>query len=68
MPHAQRRLKYLEYAHCRCRLAQPNDGIVLGQEAVDCGLQVDDRMKDAAPEAALRQLGEEALDRVEPGA
>ena len=42
--------------------------IVLGQEAVDCGLQVDDRMKDAAPEAAPCQLGEEALDRVEPGA
>lgn len=40
--------------------------IVLGEETIDCGLQIDDRMEDAAPEAALRQLGEEAIDRVEP--
>lgn len=42
--------------------------IVLGEEAVDGRLQVDDRMKDASLEASLRQLGEEALDGVEPGA
>lgn len=41
--------------------------IVLGEEAVDGRLPVDDRMKDASLEASLRQLGEEALDGVEPG-
>lgn len=40
--------------------------ILLGEEAVDGGLEVDYGMKDAEFEAALRQLGEEALDRVEP--
>ena len=41
--------------------------IVLGDVAVDGSLQVDDGMKDSALEATLRQLGEEALDGVEPG-
>jgi hypothetical protein len=44
-------------------------GIVIGflQEAVDGGLEVSDALEDAAFEPALGQLGEEALDRVEPG-
>ena len=37
------------------------------QEAIDRGLEVDDRAEHAAFEAALGQLGEEALDSVEPG-
>src|SRR5271170_3291854 len=41
--------------------------IVLFEEAVDRGLQVGDRSKDAALEPALREGREEALDRVEPG-
>jgi hypothetical protein len=39
---------------------------VLFEEAVDCGLQVDDGPKDAALEPALCEGCEEALDRVEP--
>ena len=42
--------------------------VVLGEEAVDGGLEVDEGVEDAALEPALGQLGEEALDRVEPGA
>jgi hypothetical protein len=41
--------------------------IVVFEEAVDRGLQVDDGPKDAALEPALCQGREEALDRVEPG-
>ena len=41
--------------------------VVFGQVAVDGGLQVDERMEDAATEAAAGELGEEALDRIEPG-
>ena len=41
--------------------------IVLFEEAVDRGLQVDDGAKDAALEPALCEGREEALDRVEPG-
>src|SRR5260370_8000655 len=40
----------------------------LGDEAVDGGLEVDDRAKDAALEAAPGEFGEEALDGIEPGA
>ena len=36
------------------------------QEAVDGGLEIDDRAEDAAFEAAFGQFGEEALDRIEP--
>jgi hypothetical protein len=36
------------------------------QEAVDGDLEIDDRAKDAAFEAAFGQFGEEALDRIEP--
>jgi hypothetical protein len=42
--------------------------VVLGKIAVDGGVEVADGMKDAALETPLRQLGEEALDRVEPRA
>ncbi len=42
--------------------------IVLCKEAVDGGLEVNDRMKNAALEATLRQFGEEALDGLEPRA
>ena len=50
----------------------PSEGfgleVVLGEVAVDGGLKGDDGMKDAALEASLRQLGEEAFDCIEPGA
>src|SRR5208283_3344956 len=40
--------------------------VVLGEEAVDCGLEIDDTPEDAALEAALDENGEETLDSVEP--
>ena len=50
----------------------PDEGlgvvVVLGDVAVDGGLQVDDRVEAAAPEAAAGQRREEGLDGVEPGA
>lgn len=50
----------------------PDEGfgflVVLGEIAVDGSLEVDDGVEDAALEAPLRQLGEEALERVAPGA
>ncbi len=42
--------------------------VVLGEEAVDGRLEVHDGAEDAALEASLRELGEEALHRVQPGA
>jgi hypothetical protein len=36
------------------------------QEAVDGGLEIDDRAKEPAFEASLGEFGEEALDRIEP--
>lgn len=42
--------------------------VVLDEEAVDGGLKVNNGMKDAAFQTSFRQLGEEALDGVEPGA
>ena len=49
----------------------PDEGfgalIGLGEEAFDGGLEIDDRVEDPALEAAPGQLGEEALDRIEPG-
>ena len=44
-------------------------GIIVGlsQEAVDGGLEIDDRAEHAAFETPLGQLGEEALDGIEPG-
>ncbi len=41
---------------------------MLSDEAVDGGLQIDDRVEYAAFQAALGKLGEEALDGVEPRA
>ena len=40
--------------------------VMLGDEAVDGGLQIDDGVEDAVFEAASGELGEEALDGVEP--
>ena len=42
--------------------------IGLRNEAVDGGLELDEGAEDTALEAAPRELGEEALDRIEPGA
>src|SRR3974377_1326389 len=43
-------------------------GVIVGflQEAVDGGLETDNRAEGTAFEAALGQFGEEALDRIEP--
>src|SRR5690606_33940118 len=42
-------------------------GIVFPDEAVDGGLKIDDGMADAVSAPAPRELGEETLDRIEPG-
>lgn len=53
------------------RIGTPDEGsgllIMLLDETVDGGLQVDDGVEDAVPEAATGQFGEEAFDRVQPG-
>src|SRR6516164_5968540 len=53
-----------------CRLG-PDErfwvSIVLGKVGVDSALQVDDRAEDAAANALPGHLGEEVLDRIEPG-
>ena len=36
--------------------------VVLGEEAIDCGLEVDDGVENAAFQSPFGQLGEEALD------
>ena len=43
-------------------------GMIVGflQEAVDGGLEIDNRAEGTAFEAAFGQFGEEALDRIEP--
>ena len=43
-------------------------GVFVGflQEAVDGGLEIDDRAEDPAFEASFGQFGEEAFDRIEP--
>jgi len=41
---------------------------VLGDEAVDGGLEIDEGVEDAVLQPAARQLGEEAFDGTEPGA
>jgi len=50
----------------------PDEGlwlsVMIGDEAVDGGLEVDDGAEDAALEATPAELGEEALDGIEPGA
>ena len=43
-------------------------GVVLGDEAVDGCLKVDDRSEDTSLQPPLGELGEEALDGVQPGA
>ena len=43
-------------------------GSALVSASKDGGLEVDDGTEDAAFQAAPGQLGEEALDRIEPGA
>ena len=48
----------------------PDEGlwllVVVGDEAIDGGLEVDDAFEDAALEAPLGEDGEETLDGVEP--
>jgi len=52
------------------RISGPDEGlwafVVVGKEAVDGGLKVDERVEDAAFEAAVSQPGEETLDGIEP--
>ncbi len=40
---------------------------MLGEEAIDSGLEIDDGMEHTAFQPPFRELGEEALDGVEPG-
>jgi hypothetical protein len=58
--------------HDFIRVGGPDEGlevmIGLFDEAIDGGLELDDRAEDAALETAPGKLGEEALDGVEPGA
>ena len=42
-------------------------GIVLGETSIDGGLQVGDRVEDAAADALPGHLGKQVLDGVEPG-
>src|ERR1700722_15226487 len=53
------------------RIGSPHEGFRFGvmfdDEAIDCCLQVDDRQEDATFQSPLCELGEEALDGVEPG-
>jgi hypothetical protein len=42
--------------------------VVFAEVAVDRGLQVDQRVEDAAPQAPAGERGEERLDRIGPGA
>jgi hypothetical protein len=48
----------------------PDEGsgllVVIHDEAVDGGLEIDDALEDATPEAAFGEDGEEALDGVKP--
>jgi hypothetical protein len=50
----------------------PDEGlwllVVVGDEAIDGGLEIDDAFEDAALEAPLGEDGEETLDGVEPAA
>ena len=50
----------------------PDEGsgllVMLLDEPIDSGLKVDDGVEDAVFQATTGQLGEEALDRVEPRA
>ena len=42
-------------------------GIALCEEAIDRGLEIDQRTERASFQPSLGQLGEEALDGIEPG-
>src|ERR1700757_2214671 len=52
-------------------IGRPDEGlwfiVRLGEEAVDGGLEVNDRVKDAALQADAGELGEVAFDGIEPG-
>ena len=52
------------------RIGSPDEWLwtfdVLGKEAVDGGLKVDERVEDAASEAAVGQPGKETFDGIEP--
>jgi hypothetical protein len=55
------------------RFSAPDKGpclglVVLGHEAVDCRLQIDDRVKDPVLQTAAGEFGEEALDGIQPRA
>ena len=41
-------------------------GVGLGEEAIDCGLQLDDGPEYAAFEPPLGQLGKDTFDSIEP--
>ena len=43
-------------------------GLCSCEEAVDGGLEIDEGSEDAAFQSPLGELGEEALDGIEPGA
>jgi hypothetical protein len=53
-----------------CRFG-PDEGfgwpIVLGEINIDGGLQIADRVENAATDALLRHLREDTLDRIQPG-
>src|SRR5512132_933835 len=53
------------------RVGGPDEGfgivVVLGEVAVDRGLEIDQRVEYATLQAAPGELGEEALDGIEPG-
>jgi len=54
-------------------VGSPDEGLGLGpvvlvDEAIDGGLEVDEGMKDATFEASPGEFGEEAFDGVGPGA
>ena len=42
--------------------------VMLGDEAIDGGLEVDDGVEDTSFQAAFGEFGEEALDGIEPRA
>ena len=55
----------------RVRIGAPDEGlclglVVLGYETIDRGLEVGDGAKDAVLQASAGELGEEALDGVQP--
>jgi hypothetical protein len=55
-----------------CGVRAPDEGlgalVVLVDEAVDGGLEIDDRAEDAVLQPTAGELGKEALDGVQPGA